>query len=607
MNESPERPLVMEAEHPGDHADIVGWRGGETLPASLASRRDQMFPRLTTEEINRLRRFGQVRTWKSGEFLFEAGKPHSGMFVLLRGHVLVTRKNALGVETPIVENSAGDFMAEVGQLSGRPALVYGRALDHVEALLIDPPSLRAVVVAEAELGERIMRALILRRVGLIETGGGGPVLIGFAGTADMVRLQGFLSRNGHPHTVLDPSVDRDAQQVMALHMPRPDELPLVVCPDGSVLKCPTEHELAKRLGLYPHLSADHVYDVAIVGAGPAGLATAVYAASEGLSVVVLDTRVIGGQAGASSRIENYLGFPTGISGQALAGRAYVQAQKFGADVAVPVSVTKIECDQSPLAVHLDCGTRLCAKTVVIASGATYRRPAIADLARFEGRGVYYWASPIEAKLCRQEEVVLVGGGNSAGQAVVYLARHASHVHLLIRGADLGKSMSRYLVDRIASLPNVTLRTQTELIAIQGTGDGVSGVHWRNRATGIEDARPIRRVFLFVGADPNTRWLEGCGVKVNDKGFVCTGVDLLASEYVRSTARSQGDRHPLALETSVPGVFAIGDARASSTKRVAAAVGEGAAVVAQLHAWLALNEPHAPASAARIEHAHAAAV
>jgi thioredoxin reductase (NADPH) len=588
MNTPAESPLVIETGHVEDGGDVHHCGENDApLPANLESRRAQIFPTLVTAEIDRLRRFGTVRNWAGGEWLFHAGKPGPGMFVLLRGRVAVTRRNALSADAPVVEHGPGEFMAEVGQLSGRPALVDGRALEEVEALLIEPAALRAVVIAEAELGERIMRALILRRVGLIQTGAGGPVLIGTPGSAGMVRLQGFLTRNGNPHTAMDPAFELAAAEVMKLHAPRADELPLVVCPDGTVLKCPREQELARHLGMYPVLDPAQVYDIVIVGAGPAGLATAVYAASEGLAVLVLDTRVIGGQAGASARIENYLGFPTGISGQALAGRAWVQAQKFGAQVAVPVTVNRLDCGGAPLALELDCGSRVLSKTVVIASGARYRRPAIAELATYEGRGVYYWASPIEAGLCRSEEVALVGGGNSAGQAVVFLAAHAARVHLLIRGGDLGKSMSKYLVDRIASLPNVTLHTDTELTAVEGDAEGVRGVRWRNRQSGAEEARPIRRVFLFVGAEPNTQWLDGCGVKVNTRGFVCTGFDLAPGDYVRA-ATAAADRPPLPLETSVSGVFAIGDVRASSTKRVAAAVGEGAAVVAQIHAWLALH-------------------
>ncbi|ODT85690.1 MAG: thioredoxin reductase [Nitrosomonadales bacterium SCN 54-20] len=567
-------------EVPPDTADFP-------LPPSLESRRHQMFPKLAPDEITRLRRFGTVRTWQPGELLFEPGRRGTGMFVLLRGRILVTRKNGLGIEIPIIEGVPGDFTGEVSQLSGHPPLAYGRALEMVEALVIDPSSLRAVVVAEAELGERIMRALILRRVGLIEIGGGGPLLIGPPGGADMVRLQGFLSRNGHPHSVLDPALDSVAEDVMKLHRPRPEELPLVVCPDGTILKCPSERELAHRLGLYIELSADHIYDVAIVGAGPAGLAAAVYAASEGLSVLVLDAHAFGGQAGASARIENYLGFPTGISGQALAGRAYVQAQKFGADMVVPVEVTSLDCTRFPLALNLDCGVKVSAKTVVIATGARYRRPAIPELDKYEGRGIHYWASPIEAALCRQEEVVLVGGGNSAGQAIVFLASHAAHVHHLIRGADLAKSMSKYLIDRIASLANVTLHTQSEIVAIEGSEEGVSAVHWL-RQNGSMQRKPTQHIFLFVGADPNTGWLENCGVELNDKGFVCTGLDLPPADHEQS-AYPENHRQPLPLETSVPGVFAIGDVRASSIKRVAAAVGEGAAVVAQLHALRALHE------------------
>ncbi|MDE2366027.1 MAG: FAD-dependent oxidoreductase [Betaproteobacteria bacterium] len=585
MNKVPDSLLPPTS---GQAGDVPLGSADFPLPPSLESRREQIFPKITPDEITRLRRFGIVCTWQPGELLFEPSKRGLGMFILLRGRILITRKNGLGIEIPIIEAGPGHFTGEVGQLSGRPPLAYGRALEVVEALVIDPPSLRAVVVAEAELGERIMRALILRRVALIETGGGGPLLIGSPGGADMIRLQGFLSRNGHPHLVLDPALDSVAEDVMKLHQPRPNELPLVVCPDGTVLKCPTERELAHRLGLYIDLNADRVYDVAIVGAGPAGLAAAVYASSEGLSVLVLDTHSFGGQAGASARIENYLGFPTGISGQALAGRAYVQAQKFGAQMVVPVEATSLDCTRVPLALKLDCGGRVSAKTVVIATGARYRRLAIPELDKYEGRGIHYWASPVEAALCRQEEVVLVGGGNAAGQAIVFLASHAAHVHHLIRGADLAKSMSTYLIDRIGSLANVTLHTESEIVAIEGSEEGLSAVHWRHRQNGYMQTKSTRHIFLFVGAYPNTGWLENCGVKLNDKGFVCTGLDLLPADHEQS-AYSENGRQPLPLETSIPGVFAIGDVRASSTKRVAAAVGEGAAVVDQLHALRALHE------------------
>ncbi|RFC34964.1 MAG: thioredoxin reductase (NADPH) [Candidatus Nitrotoga sp. SPKER] len=575
--------LLSSASGQGDDVSANG--EDVPLPSSLVSRHEQRFPKFSPAEINRLRRFGTVRTWQPGEILFDPSTLGMGMIVLLSGRTLTTRKDGLGIEIPIVESGPGNFAGEVGQLAGRPPLAWGRALEVVEALVIDSPSLRAVIVAEAELGERIMRALILRRVGLIETGGGGPLLIGAPGSADMVRLQGFLSRNGHPHLALDPALDSVAEDVVKLHQPRSNELPLVVCPDGTVLKCPTVRELARCLGLYVDLNLDHVYDVVIVGAGPAGLACAVYAASEGLSVLVLDTHAFGGQAGASARIENYFGFPTGISGQALAGRAYVQALKFGAEMVVPVEVMSLDCTRFPRVLQLDCGGQVLAKTVIIATGAKYRRPGIPELEKYEGRGLYYWASPIEAALCGQEEVVLVGGGNSAGQAIVFLASHAAHVHHLIRGSDLAKNMSKYLIDRIGMLANVTLYTESEIVAIEGCDEGVCSVQWQSRKDGSKQTKSIRRIFLFVGADPNTDWLDSCGVNVNDKGFVCTGIDLPPVDYVQST-QLKSDPPPLPLETSVPGVFAIGDVRASSTKRVAAAVGEGAAVVAQVHAWLA---------------------
>jgi len=486
----------------------------------------------------------------------------------------------------------GHFIAEVAQLSGRPTLVNGSAVGAVELLDISSESLRALIVAEAEMGERIVRALILRRVALIESNSGGPVLVGPRGNGNLFHLQSFLTSNGHPHTVLDPATDAAAAALAERYQPAPQEWPLVVCPDGKIMKNPGNVELGRCLGMLPDLSGDKIFDVLVVGAGPAGLATAVYAASEGLSVLALEQRAYGGQAGASARIENYLGFPTGISGRALAGRAYVQAQKFGVEIATPASAANLLCDSWPLRVKLCDGTQVRARTVVLSCGARYRRPSLANLKTYEGRGVYYWASPIEAKLCKQEEIILVGGGNSAGQAAVFLSGHAAKVHMVIRGAGLAASMSSYLIERIAATPNITLHTHTEIIALEGDDDGLTGARWRNNQTGEECDCAMRRVFLFVGADPNTDWLHDCAVAVDEQGFIRTGFDV-----TRAECRAHGHAAHLpypppdlpdraALETSVPGVFAIGDVRAGSTKRVAAAVGEGAAVVSQIHGFLA---------------------
>jgi len=547
--------------------------------STIATRRHQMFPVLSDDEIRRLRRFGDVGHWDEGELLFSTGETGPGMFVLLSGTVRIVQRDGLGRERSIGEHGRGVFLAEVGQLSGGPALVDGLALEPVDALLLRPDQLRAAIVAEAELGERIVRALILRRVSLIEKGAGGPILVGRHDDPALLALQGFLSRNAHPYAVLDERDDSTCC-VIERFSARAQDLPLVICPDGSVLYRPAPPEMASRLGLLPELDGDHVYDVAVVGAGPAGLATAVYAASEGLSVIVLDARAPGGQAGASSRIENYLGFPTGISGQALAGRAFVQAQKFGAHIAIPVRVGRLHCDE-PLR-RLETGSGdVRARTVVIASGAVYRRPAIGGLDRLEGRGVYYWASPVEAKLCRHENVVLVGGGNSAGQAIVYLSSHVRHIDVLIRRSGFESTMSRYLVDRIASLPNVRVHPHTEIDALDDDDAGLARVHVKTpRANGA--ARfDVRHLFLFTGADPNTGWLRSCGVALDANGFVATG---------HGPEGSSCD-----LATSVEGVYAIGDARAGSTKRVAAAVGEGAAVVAQIHQLLAATPTRAAAA------------
>jgi thioredoxin reductase (NADPH) len=548
-------------------------------PAEIAfPRYEQTFPTLTADEIARIRRFGEVRNFNDGEALFETGKVGPGMFVLLSGHVEITRRDGLGRVTPIIEHGPGQFLAELGQLSGRNALVDGNADGEVETLLIPPERLRALLIAEADLGERIMRALILRRVSLIRGGAGGPVLIGQSNSAGVVRLQGFLTRNGYPHQLLDPVTDGEAAALIARHSPMESDFPLVVTTDGTVLRNPRESELARAMGMVRALQKDKVYDVAVVGSGPAGLSTAVYAASEGLSVAVCDTRSFGGQAGASARIENYLGFPTGISGHALTARAFNQAQKFGAEIMIPVEVHALDCSRpdGSFGLKLENGDVLRARSVVVASGARYRRPEIENLSDFEGRGVWYWASPIEARLCAQQEVVLVGGGNSAGQAAVFLSGHARKVHMVIRGGGLGASMSRYLIERIEAAPNIELMFNAEVTGLQGGQDGsLTRVRWRSRLSGEDSLLDVRNLFLFVGADPATGWLEGCGVVVDRAGFVVTGAPDKNSEA----------RIASPLETSVPGVFAVGDVRSGSVKRVGGAIGEGAQVVAALHGYL----------------------
>src|ERR1700709_2491824 len=549
-----------------------------TTPA-LFPRHEQTFPDLTAPEIARLRRFGEVRGFRHGDKLFETGKPGPGMFVILSGHVAITQRDGLGHVTPVIDQGPGQFIAELGQLSGRIALVDGIAEGDVETLLIPPERLRALLVAEADLGERIMRALILRRVSLIQGGGGGPALSGPSSSRDVLRLQRFLTRNGYPHHLLDPVSDKDAADVVARYTPTPQELPLVMTPDGTVLRNPSQSDVARAMGMLRALAKDMVYDVAIVGSGPAGLSTAVYAASEGLAVAVCDARAFGGQAGASARIENYLGFPTGISGIALTARAYNQAQKFGADVMIPVSVMSLDCARADGAfgLELDDGDVLRAKSVVIASGARYRRPEIERLPDFEGRGVWYWASAIEARLCAMQEIVLVGGGNSAGQAAVFLAGHARRVHMVIRGGGLGASMSRYLIERIEATSNIELVFNTEVVGLEGTEDGSpEHVRLRRPLCGEVSTMEIRNLFLFVGADPATGWLRGCGGMVGRGGVVLPG---------RECKESQGRPVP-PLETSVPGVFAVGDVRSGSVKRVGGAIGEGAQVVAALHGYLA---------------------
>ena len=549
----------------------------------IETRRPQMFPTLELAEIERLRRFSEARCYAAGEALVKVGDVGRGLTVILAGKVDVTQHDQWDRRTPIVTHGPGSFMGELAQLAGRPALVDAYAQEPVEALIIAPERLRALLVAEAELGERIMRALILRRVGLLQTGAGGPVILGHAGNGDVLRLAGFLSRNGHPMLSLDVGTDPEAKALIERFHVDPGQLPIVLCPGGQLLRNPSESELARCIGMVGPIDPDRVYDVVIVGAGPAGLAAAVYAASEGLSVLVLDCRAFGGQAGASARIENYLGFPTGITGMALMARAYNQAQKFGVEMAIPDQVSGLQLSEDPVrgrfVLTLSNGERVRARSVIVASGARYRRIDVWNLDAFEAASVHYWASPLEGKLCAGQEVALVGGGNSAGQAAVYLASRVAKVWMLVRGPDLVSSMSRYLVDRIAALSNVELVTRAQVSGLEGSDGMLQAVCWRRETSGEEVRRPIRHLFLFIGAEPNTDWLAGSGVALDAKGFVLTGGDAIV------------ERHPL--ETSRRGVYAIGDVRSSSVKRVAAAVGEGAQVVAALHAFF-LTAERAPA-------------
>ncbi len=539
----------------------------------LEARRDQAFPRLADHELQRLLRFGETRRYADGEALATVGDDGAGFSVILAGQVRVSEPDTEGGREEIVVHGAGEFQGELAQLSGQPSLVDAHAVGDTEVLRIAPERLRTLMIAEAELGERIMRALILRRMALIDSGGAGPVIVGREGHRDVLRLESFLGRNGQPFHRLDPDHDPQARALIERFHVDEAALPIVLCPAGALLQNPTEDKLARCIGLVRPIDADHVYDVAVIGAGPAGLAAAVYAGSEGLSTLVLDCRAFGGQAGASSRIENYLGFPTGISGMALMGRAYNQAQKFGVEMAIPDEAAHLASDgDGGFRLRLAADETARARSVVIASGARYRRLDLPELEAFEGASVHYWASAAEAKLCAGQEVALVGGGNSAGQAVVYLAGRAKKVWVLVRAADLRKDMSQYLVDRIRGLDNVEVVTQSEVVGLEGADGVMERIRWRHRRTGEETTRDIRHLFLFIGAAPNTDWLAECGVALDGKGFVLTGE--AAGE----------DRGPL--ETNRRGVFAIGDVRSGSIKRVAASVGEGAQVVAALHGYLA---------------------
>ncbi|GAB2893348.1 FAD-dependent oxidoreductase [Paraburkholderia jirisanensis] len=532
----------------------------------------QMFPPLSAERVARARRFGTIERLKAGDAMYRTGEPSRGIRIVLRGTVHLDRRDGLGNIFFWMRLGEGHFVGEAGQLTGKPHLVDVYAVTDVEALLIPPDRLRALLIEEAQLGEQMMRALILRRVSLVQQGV-GPVLIGSPASPKFIELEGFLRRVHHPYRIVDITTGIDLSGLLAAPQEINEQNPGVALVGGTVLIAPSEAELAASLGLLPELEGSRVYDVAVVGAGPAGLAAAVYAASEGLSVVVVDARGPGGQAGTSARIENYLGFPAGISGHSLSYRAFMQAIKFGAEIVVPAEVSELDCSSSPFELCLRVGGTIRSRTVVIATGASYRKPDIDGLDILDTRGVYFWASAIEARVCEHEEIALVGGGNSAGQAIVFLSSFARHIHVLIRKPDLEQSMSRYLIDRIAALDNVTVHTSTEIRSACVDADGLCGLNMVH----ADEQRFLetRHLFLFTGAEPNAQWLKECGVHVDGKGFVSTD---------RASGSTSECGHA-AFETSVAGIFAIGDVRSSSIKRVAAAVGEGAAVVAEIHKFL----------------------
>ncbi len=541
------------------------------------TRREQMFPKLTPAQIDRLHAYGKRVRIRAGEVLAEPGDRHGRLLIVLSGAIEIVLPGLAG-ETRVTVHSAGDFAGEMSALRGAGGTVRARVRDDGEVIAIEHEDLRRLVQADAELSELFMRAFILRRMGLIQAQQGDVILIGSSHSADTLRLRQFLGRNGFPYVSVDVDRDQDVAALLERFQVGIDEVPVVVCRGEQVLKNPSNQQIAECLRMNPEIDDATVRDVVVIGAGPAGLAAAVYGASEGLDVLVLETTAPGGQAGTSSKIENYLGFPTGISGMALAGRAAFQAQKFGADVTVASTVTRLLCHRRPYRIELASGRVVHARTIVVATGAEYRPLAIENLARFVGAGIYYAATYLEGQICKGEEVIVVGGGNSAGQAAVFLAGSCRHVHLLVRSSGLAASMSRYLIRRIEESPNITLRPFTKIAALEGNGR-LERVTWRSSASGEAEARDIGHVFLMTGALPNTRWLEGW-VALDDKGFVRTGSDLRAEDL--EATRWPLSRAPHLLETSRPGIFAVGDVRAGSVKRVAAAVGEGSACVQFVH-------------------------
>ena len=547
------------------------------IALTLASSSERIFPTLTPAQVKRIAVHGQARSIRLGEVLFEAGDRAVPFFVVAAGRLEVVRPSGT-TETLVAVFGPGQFTGEVNMLSGRPALVRARASESGEVIQLDHARLLALVQTDSEIGEVIMRAFIIRRVELIAHGLGDVVVVGSNHCSGTLRVKEFLTRNGHPHAYIDLDRDADVQGLLDRFHVTASDVPVVICRGDVVLRNPTIQQIADCLGFNSAIDHTQIRDVVIVGAGPAGLAAAVYAASEGLDVLVLETHAPGGQAGSSSKIENYLGFPTGISGQDLAGRAYTQAQKFGANVIIAKGAKHLACDHRPYAIEIDDSLRVLARTIIIATGAAYRKPPLENLSQFEGVGVYYGATFMEAQLCRGEEVIVVGGGNSAGQAAVYLAQASTRVHMLVRANGLAESMSRYLIRRIEQNPAIVLRTNTEIVALEGSGH-LERVSWQDHEANSTETHNIKHVFLMTGAVPNTQWLDGC-VTLDATGFIKTGPALTQDDL--AATHWPLTRAPHLLETSLPAVFAVGDVRADNIKRVASAVGEGSIAVSFVH-------------------------
>ena len=541
-----------------------------------SSRVEQIFPILTPTQLNRIAVHGHMRAIQPGEVLVEQGDSIVPLFVVVSGELEIVRPSCAG-ETLVTIHGPGQFTGEVNMLSGRRTLVRMRATKPGQVIELDRQHMMALIQTDAELGEILTRAFILRRIELIAAGVGDIVLVGSTHSASTLRIKEFLMRNGHPYSYIDLERDADVQKLLDTFKISASEIPVLICRGQVVLRNPTNQQIADCLGFNESVDQTKVRDLVVIGAGPSGLAAAVYGASEGLDVLLLETSSPGGQAGSSSRIENYLGFPTGIPGQELAGRAYVQAQKFGAHMLI-AKATQLICDRKPYVIEVENGARIPARTIVIATGAEYRRPPCKNLSRFEGAGVYYGATFVEAQLCGGEEVIVVGGGNSAGQAAVFLAQTTKRVHMLVRSAGLAESMSRYLIRRIEQSHNIVLRTHTEIVGVEGDNH-LESVRWKNNQLGQTEEHKISHIFIMTGADPNTSWLDGC-IALDSKGFIKTGPDL--SQENLSAAQWSLARQPHLLETSLPGVFAVGDVRGGSIKRVASAVGEGSTAISIIH-------------------------